>query len=479
MAVKLDENTIIRPFERMAVEFLDAVSGAATESTLALILASPLSARNPDVCLLWHDGYRKKHRVALLRNLAVGTVYGFLKGAAKLAVNFKPLKYAVHGKINGSLLVVPSTCGHTTSAGTYKTGYVRTDDDDGIFVCGPAGACGKDEKSTEGITPGYKLSVALGLMRSGMHAFIRVKGGFADKTLLLLLWLEWAGSLQWLYACSLERALSEVVEKYDIKKIGCIHEMHFHARVVWRVASKYNARGYAVQHASISSGKRWYFCYPEERKNGLMLPDVMYVFSNDAIKLLAPYYSTTKFLLGCSERFSHWKDAAADGERKGDYYLFVSALAAFDNDVVIEELRKLIENAARPMNVRLRLHPHAEIGHADKKWIKSHLQKGFIGVSTGVSLKDDIARALAVVGMSTTVLEEALLLGCPAVQLTHPDYLQYIDLHGIKGAAAIGSQDLSAEYLAAVSTNKVDCEPLRERLGLNQPTVTYRKLFEA
>jgi hypothetical protein len=53
--------------------------------------------------------------------------------------------------------------------------------------------------------------------------------------------------------------------------------------------------------------------------------------------------------------------------------------------------------------------------------------------------------------MSTTVLEEALLLGCPVVQLTHPDYLQYIDLQGIKGAAMTGYQDLTANYLAAAS----------------------------
>ena len=476
--MKRNENSFIHPLEHLAVEFLAAASGAADEGATSLICASPLSARNPDVCRLWHDGYREKHRAALLLNLAAGTLYGFIKGAVKLAIDFEPLKYAVYGKINGTLLVVPSTCGSETSTGAYKTSYVRTDKDDGLFVCGPAGACGKNEKDIERTSFSHKLFVVSNMIWGGIRAFVRVKGDIVDKMLLLLLWLQWAGSLQWLYACHLERALSEVVEKYGVKKIGCIHEMHSYARVVWRVASKYNARGYAVQHASISSGKRWYFCYPEERKNGVMLPDVMYVFSDDAIELLAPHYGTTKFLLGCSCRFSHWKDAAPAREVKGDYYLFVGALAAFDNDVLIEGLRKLIENSATPMRVRLRLHPHAEVSRADKKWVKSCLRKGLIDASAGVPLKDALASSIAVIGMSTTVLEEALLLGRPVVQLTHPDYLQYVDLRGIKGAATIGHQDLSAEFLAAVSKKDVDCESSRERLGLTHPAVTYSKLFE-
>lgn len=469
---------VVRHFERLAVEFLDASCGGAPETTISLIHASPLSARNPDVCLLWHDGYRKKHRVGLLLNLISTTLYGLLKGAVKLAVDYKPMRYSVHGKITDSLLVLASTCGFESPAGTFKTAYVRTEDDDALFVCGPAGTCGKGEKDVDGLTLAQKLAITLRLTRSGLRAFFTVKGDFIDKALLLLLWLEWTLSLQWLHACYLERALSEVVEGCRVKKVGCIHEMHSYARVVWRVAAKYNARGYAVQHASISSGKKWYFSHPAERKNGLMLPDVMHAFSDDTVKLLAPHYDATRFILGCSSRFSHWKDAAPDRTRKSGYYLFATALASFDNDVMIEAVRTLVENSAAPIHVRLRLHPYAEIKPADKKWLKSRLQAGLIDVSRDIALKDDIARSEAVIGMSTTVLEEALLLGCPAIQLTHPDYLQYMDLRGIQGAAVIDSGELSAGLLAALSRTPVNCEPLRERLGLNHPTVTYQNLFK-
>jgi hypothetical protein len=174
----------ISPFEYMTVKFLDAATGVAAKSVISLIHSSPLSARSPDLCMLWHDGYREKHKIKLLRNLLARNIYGFLKGAVKLAVNFKPLRYAVHGNINSALLVVTSTCGFEASNGAYKTAYVHTDNDDGIFVFGPVKTCGKGEKDVKELALRYKLSVSMNLMRSGMHAFIRVKGSLIDKTLL-------------------------------------------------------------------------------------------------------------------------------------------------------------------------------------------------------------------------------------------------------------------------------------------------------
>lgn len=469
---------IISPFEKTAVHFLVSATSVASKSTISLIHSSPLSARSPDLCLLWHDGHREKHKIGLLWELLIKSIFGFLKGTAKLMLNISPLTFAVYGKIHSALLVLSSTCGFVDVNGIYKTPYVHTDNEDGLFVFGPRNTCGNNEQEIKELTLRDKLSIALNLMRSGMYAYRKVKGNLGDKTLLLLLWTEWVVSLQWLYAYYLERTLSEVVDKYTISKIGCIHEMHFYARVVWRVASKYNARGYTVQHAAITPGKRWYFCSPEELKSGLMLPDVMYVFNNDVITLLKPHYVSTRFLLGCSSRYSHWKEIAAHSDTKGDYYLFAGALAKFDNDVVFAVLRNIVEKTSKPLKLRLRLHPYAQIGHRDRKWLQLYLNKSLIKLSHGISLKEDIEKAVAVIGMSTTVLEEALLLGRPAVQLTHPDYLQYIDVQGIQGAATIHYQDLSAEYLVSISNKEVNHKLLRERLGLHNPTVTYNKLFE-
>lgn len=464
-------------FEKISARFVSAAALSLPESLRSLAFASPLSARSPDICMLWHDRYREKHRIKLLWNLLAGTFYGFFKGAVKLLVNPKPLKYAVYGRINSAILVMTSMCGFETSNGAYKTAYVRTDDDDGIFVFGPVNTCGKDEKDIEELSLRYKLLYTLNLMRSGIYAFIKVDGNLLDKTLLILKWFEWVVSLQWLYVYYLERTLSEVVEKYKITKVGCIHEMHFYSRVVWQVASKYKAKGYTVQHAAVTSGKRWYFCYPEEKESGLILPDVMYIYNEKVARLLEPYMVHTRFIPGCSYRYSQWKALKKIKADNGRYYLFVGALAGFDNDVLMASLRRLVDMTKASIPIRLRLHPYAKIRYKDRRWLRANAEKGIIDISKDASLESDIESAIAVIGMSTTVLEEALLMGRPVIQLMHPDYLQYIDIEGVKGVTKLDFRELSMKDLLEVSDANVNSEEMKERLGLNNAVVTYERLF--
>jgi len=205
----------------------------------------------------------------------------------------------------------------------------------------------------------------------------------------------------------------------------------------------------------------------------------MYIFNKDVAKLLAPFYANTKFILGCSNRYSHWKKVTPSGNEKSDYYLFVSALAGFDNRILIKTLRCLVGSTKEPMNVRLRFHPFAQIGRKEKKWIRANLKEGLVKVSRGTSLKDDIEGAITVVGMSTTVLEEALLMGRPVVQITDPDFLQYIDVAGIKGAVRKDYRELMPDDLVNNIGCKVDSDKIRERLGMEQPLVTYTQLFSS
>jgi len=476
---KLINNMTEYSFGHLSAKFTTSAFTKVDKGLTAVVFASPLSARSPDLCMLWHNGYREKNKAKLLFNLLLKVFAGFSKGVVKLSLNPKPLKYALYGKISDSILVVSSTCGSLTSKGAYKTPYVHTDDEDGIFVYGSAKTCGQDERDIKEISLIHKVTLAFDLIKSGIYAFVKIEGDFFDKLLLALQWFEWVISLRWLYAFYLEQTLSEVVEKYDITKIGCIHEMHFYARVVWQVAAKYKAKSYTVQHAAITPGKMWYFAYPEEMESGLILPDVMYIFNKDVAKLLAPFYANTKFILGCSNRYSHWKKVTPSGNEKSDYYLFVSALAGFDNRILIKTLRCLVGSTKEPMNVRLRFHPFAQIGRKEKKWIRANLKEGLVKVSRGTSLKDDIEGAITVVGMSTTVLEEALLMGRPVVQITDPDFLQYIDVAGIKGAVRKDYRELMPDDLVNNIGCKVDSDKIRERLGMEQPLVTYTQLFSS
>ncbi len=466
------------PFERLAANFAATAARFVPNNLISLIFSSPLSARSPDLCMLWHPGYRNRHALRIVTNLLGLIAVNATKGMVQLIFTFKPFGYAVYGKILDTLLVVPAALGKATSDGEFKTPYVFTEKDDGVFVFGAASACGKNVEKVANLARKDKLLLACLLIKSGIRAFFLIEGNATEKTLLLLKWFSWVCGFQWLYDYYFEKSLSEVVEKHKVKNIGCIHEMHFYARTVWMIASKYKATGFTIQHASISPGKRWYFAYPEEKKAGLILPDVMYVYNEKVVQLLKPYFENTKFLLGCSCRYSFWKETKGIKDTaKKRYFLFVGALAQFDNDVLIASLRNLFNTTGESIPVRLRFHPDAKISIRGKYWIHSKTKKGIIEISKSTPLKTDIEGALAVIGMSTTVLEEALLMSCPVIQLTHPDYLQYIDIDGVQGAVKIDYRKLAATDLFTTTNVHVDSESMRKSLGLNHPVVNYQQLF--
>ena len=465
------------PFEYLTVKFLDAATGVAIKSTISLIHSSPLSARSPDLCMLWHPGYRKRHSLRLFVESTASLVAAFFKGIVKLLISPRSFGYALYGVIGESILVITSMCGSETPDGTYKTPYIETEENDALFVFGLMKDCGRNQKTVNELSVIDKVVLTCALFRIGISAFITIKGAKLEKSLLLLNWLTWAVSLQWLHNYYLEETLSEIVKRYGIKKIGCIHEMHFYSRVVWRVAARYNCKGYTIQHAAFSPGKRWYFCFPEELEGGLKLPDVMYVYSEKVSDLLKQYYKNTSFYLGCSARYAHWKDVARS-DKRGGCFLFVGALARFDNDVLISALRKIADTSHENAPLRLRLHPFADLSRWSKRWIRSSQGKGIISISKGTSLRDDIENSAAVIGMSTTVLEEALIIGRPVIQITHPEYLEYIDIDGIEGVKKMDYMDLSFKALSDIAGHRVDSDEMRNRLGLNNPVITYKRLFE-
>ncbi len=463
-------------FELLAAKFVAAAARSVSKKLVSSVFASPLSARSPDLCMLWHPGYRKSHSAKLFLELLLSMLLGSLKGIIRLTTNLKPFGYAIYGKVEDSILVITSLCGSQSPDGEYKTAYVETVEDDALFVFGTYKSCGNNSVRIKGLLLTEKLTLIYSLAKSGLRASARLDCKMFDKILLLLKWFSWALSFQWLHDYYLEKSLSETVKKYNIQKIGCIHEMHFYARVVWRVAKKYKAKGYTIQHAAFSPGKRWYFCHPEEIESGLKLPDVMYVYNEKVVNTLKAYYKNTKFYFGCSARYSHWKDVERS-EKKGKYYLFVGALAGFDNDVLITTLRRLLKASTEFVPVRLRLHPYAKLNYGVKRWIRSSLNKGLIDISKDVSLRDDVENAIVVIGMSTTVLEEALLLGRPVIQIYHPDFREYIDICGVRGSIRKNYKKLFVEGLIHTSTFQVDHMEIRKRLGLNNVLISYKQLF--
>ena len=96
---------------------------------------------------------------------------------------------------------------------------------------------------------------------------------------------------------------------------------------------------------------------------------------------------------------------------------------------------------------------------------------GAEGITTNL---DDAA---VVVGMSTTVLEEAVLLGRPAVQLVHPEWLRYVEMEGVGGATVVAHDRLDAAALETAARKPTDANAMRVRLGLGRPLVDQRRLL--
>ncbi|MBW2559286.1 MAG: hypothetical protein JRE40_00380 [Deltaproteobacteria bacterium] len=275
----------------------------------------------------------------------------------------------------------------------------------------------------------------------------------------------------------LGRVLDDVLAGGGFRQVGCIHEMHAYSRIVWSAAARSGASRHTVQHASITSGKRWYFPDAIERDAGLEMPDTMHVFSERVADMLARHLPETRFILGCSARYARWRDAKPF-ESGGRVCLVVGALARFDNDVVFSAARRLLDQDAT-LPVRLRLHPHANASSTDRAWLRRSERGGRLEVSEGIELEADIEDAAVVLGMGTTVLEEALVLGRPVVQLTHPEFVRYVELDDVGGVTIVPANSLCVEDVKRALQEHVDIGEVRDRLGLDHPVVTYEQLFSS
>jgi hypothetical protein len=127
----------------------------------------------------------------------------------------------------------------------------------------------------------------------------------------------------------------------------------------------------------------------------------------------------------------------------------VTALPSFDNAIV-----KLAQSR---VSLPSRLRPHPVVS------------------APAASLEEDLSGAIAVIGLGSTVLQEAAASGIPVVQLTHPDYLEYLDLADIPGVIRILHSDFSEDTLKRLPAP--DAEEARRRFGSAHDEVTYQRLF--
>lgn len=226
--------------------------------------------------------------------------------------------------------------------------------------------------------------------------------------------------IQWMWSLKLRSLLSSVRPS----KVHAVHETWPWARIVWQEAARLGIRTSTIQHASIVRSKLWYFPSREEREVGIALPDEFFVFSQKNEDLLRPFYPRTRFVVSCGPRYAHWKERAAlPSPTNTAPLLFTTSLPWWDNEVVLQGLYRLVQTGSvRP--IRVRFHPCAVISNRWKRWLTHTVAKGSVTISDG-TFQDDVMNAGAVIGLNTTVLEEAMAMGRPAIVLHTDQYLSF------------------------------------------------------
>ena len=442
----------------------------------AAFFCSPLSARTPDLNLTWHPVFRRRHLWRLWVSFSVSLLVALPKGFARMFLGSAPKGFCRYGAASSTLLVLTSSCGSESQNADFQTSYVSTKPDNALFVYGPLRGLGRKKHPFAAWSFSRKVTTTVDLVRAGVSGCLAVGGTALERCILFFIWMNWTVSLAWYELIQLEETLERIIRSEKIGKVGCVHEMHYYTRAVWRAASLAGARTHTVQHACVAAGKTWYRTYPEERAAGLALPQVFFVFDQRSAAVLQPWFPGTQIRFGCSQRYAHWidREPEASVDDSGSY-LFVAGLANFDNEVVLNALRVLLRSPHDGQEVRLRLHPHAQLNFGQRRWLARLQARGMIELSTR-ELQDDIREARVVVGMSTSVLEEALLMEKPVVQLRDSRYRVFLDLADVPGLSTLAWRDLSWDRLRSTTAGTTH-QLFRSRLGLDKPIVTYGILF--
>jgi hypothetical protein len=243
-----------------------------------------------------------------------------------------------------------------------------------------------------------------------------------------LLTLRWILSFVWANKWMLSLELRHIFKNSRPEEVFCVHEMHPHSRIAWAEARRFDIPTVTIQHASIVRAKLWYFPTREELAAGLATPHKMAVYSKEVQKLFESIFpGKTLYPLACGPRFSKWQRIRSTDHRQIDEkgpILFAGSLPWWDNVVVLKGVQRLLTEGDQKRPIVVRLHPVGRIPVKWEKWLAQTAESGKVHLSKG-SLEDAIGESAVVVGMNTTVLEEAALMGKAVLVLEERDYLSF------------------------------------------------------
>lgn len=427
----------------------------------------PASFREPEIDDVWHPVILKRGLFRFLVCYPPALFRSFGGGIRRFVLG-RFGRYDEYLKNGAATIgIIPSTICKIEN-GNVITAYCDPEDATQMswIVFDPAG------RALEGY-PVSRLKMLRMILRVLWAWGIVSNRGIRDRNWIFaaVISLRWLLGMQWIILWIFGLRVQEVVRNTKPSQVFCVHEMWPWSRAIWYALFREGVSGITIEHASITRSKLWYFPTADEIAAGLRIPKQFAVFSQKEKTLLEPFYPGTEFSIGCGPRFAHWKQRqVADFKvvKETDPILLVSSVPWWDNEVVLQAASALLRTTAwRPLVVRL--HPLAVLRRRARRYLKNAQRKGLITISQA-SLRDDIARAAVVVGMNSTVLEEAAAMGRSIAVLQSNEYLSFGTNLGMHcKVSALGRTLLESCIAEHVSGRDEFMRKGREALGIDLP----------
>lgn len=403
---------------RMAAAFAHTLP---RELRSPVAFASPICFREPEVHMLWHPCTASWGSLHIMSSFVKPILKACIAGIRRFfLLDIGCMRYV---RCPGAtvLAVGPDTV-VSEQNGLVQTSYVQSEDSVHVawVILTDHGRTTRKGTSSHGQILLLWMHVARAFCAAVMRTEFCTRDGLCGSLFLL----EWIMSGRWLNLVAYAEDLHTLFGKERFKRVHAVHEMHPYSRVTWDVAHRAGIETHTIQHATIVREKLWYFPTDDERRAGLQGPKVFVVYSQAIQELLAPYYTATRFLLGCGPRYKQWKHQAhqvAHMSTKTDV-VFVGSLARWDIEVVLCGLQQVMQST-HVRHVVMRWHPASDFRWL-QRWIVRRLEKNGMENSHR-SLQEDISRAAVVIGMNSTVLEEALAVGVPIIVLHDERFLSF------------------------------------------------------
>lgn len=393
----------------------------------ATAFCGPASFRDPEADDIWHAYMIGRGIVPLLKDQGPLLARAFIGGIRRfILARFGRFTSLPRDEAQVLGIAPVNIC--KTKNGRVETGYCHPEDTDAMAWL--VFDDGKRDPDGYPLCRSEILSVYLKMLFRWVFVSFSCRGDASrmDWAVGSLLTWRWILSFVWANKWMLALKIREILKSSRPKWVFCVHEMHPHSRIAWAEAKRFNIPTVTIQHASIVRTKLWYFPTHEELAAGLATPYKMAVFSKDVQDLFDQFFpGNTLYPLACGPRFSKWKKikSSQHSQVAGEGpILFAGSLPWWDNVAVLKGVQRLLAQGNQKRPILVRLHPAAKVPVKWKERLAQMVESGKVNLSKG-SLESAISESAVVVGMNTTVLEEAALMGKAVLVLEQRDYLSF------------------------------------------------------